>query len=235
MSGQVSLISAASSEYATGLSTPTYKRVTDLLRGDILSGRFSPGARLKIADLSRAYGVSQMPVREALQQLQGENLVDILPNRGASVRTVDERVMINIYDLRCAIESMLVGRTAAIIDGAQIVQLYALEERFEDAISSNDAEETMKANKAFHHALNSIADNPEALAILEKYSDLINGLRRVYGFRPGRGSQMLSEHRELLAALAAHNSDEASRITLEHVRHAKDDLVALLQDKATAV
>ena len=97
-----------SAEAAVELATPTYARVCELLRKDILSGQFPPGARLKIAELSQAYGVSQMPIREALQQLQGEGLLDILPNRGASVRTVDARMVRNIYDLRGAIESMLV-------------------------------------------------------------------------------------------------------------------------------
>lgn len=216
------------------LSTPTYMRVTDLLRKDILAGRWAPGARLKIAELSQAYGVSQMPVREALQQLQGEGLLDLQPNRGASIRTIDERMIINIYDLRAAIESMLVARAANSIAEAQVIQLYAIEARFEEASNRSDTEAAMKANKSFHHLVNSIADNPEALETLEKYSDLISGLRRRYGFRPGRSTQMVQEHRQLLTALSAHNAEAACRITIEHCLHAKEDLVALLRGEGLA-
>jgi len=211
------------------LSTPTYMRVSDLLRKDILAGRWPPGARLKIADLSQAYGVSQMPIREALQQLQGEGLLDIQPNRGASIRTVDERLIINIYDLRGAIESMLVTRAANSITEEQVIQLYAIEARFEHANAQSDTEAALRANKSFHHLVNAIADNPEALEILEKYSDLVSGLRRRFGFRPGRANQMMQEHRQLLSALSTHNAETACQITMEHCRHAKEDLIALLR------
>lgn len=216
------------------LATPTYARVGDRLRKDILSGKFPPGARLKIADLSKAYGVSQMPIREALQQLQGEGLLEILPNRGASVRQIDEHMVINIYDLRGAIESMLVARCAAIITDDQLVQLYEIEARYESAVALHDPEESMEANRALHQLINSVGDNPEAQQTVEKYSDLLSGLRWRYGFRAGRSAQTITEHRELLRALAAHDVVTASQITMEHCRHAKEDLLALLRGEGPA-
>src|SRR3712207_3392027 len=69
-----------------GIADPIYVRVREQLRTDILQGVFAPGERIKIAELSKRYGVSQMPVREALQMLQGEGLVTIAPNKGASIR-----------------------------------------------------------------------------------------------------------------------------------------------------
>lgn len=216
------------------LATPTYTRVGDRLRKEILSGKFPPGTRLKIIDLSQAYGVSQMPVREALQQLQGEGLLEILPNRGASVRRVDERMVVNIYDLRAAIESMLVVRSAATISDAQVVQLYEIEARYENAVALRDPEESMQANRALHQLINSIADNPEAQQTTEKYTDLLSSLRWRYGFRAGRSAQTITEHRELLRALGAHNAVEASQITLEHCRHAKEDLLAMLRGEGPA-
>lgn len=228
------MASYRTAESVVELAMPTYARVGDRLRKDILSGTFPPGARLKIADLSQAYGVSQMPIREALQQLQGEGLLEILPNRGASVRQIDERMVINIYDLRGAIESMLVVRCAATISEAQVVQLYEIEARYENAVALHDPEESMHANRALHQLINAIADNPEAQQTVEKYTDLLSGLRWRYGFRAGRSAQTITEHRELLRALAAHNAVEASQITLEHCRHAKEDLLALLRGEGPA-
>ena len=66
-------------------STPTYLRISDLIRKDIFSGAFLPGQRLKVLDLAGRYATSQMPVREAFHILQGEGLVEVLPNRGAVV------------------------------------------------------------------------------------------------------------------------------------------------------
>ncbi|EAU44744.1 GntR family transcriptional regulator, partial [Salipiger bermudensis] len=61
-------------------------QATRLIREDILSGRIAPGDRLKTAELAKQLGFSTMPLREALRKLEGEGLVAIEPNRGATVR-----------------------------------------------------------------------------------------------------------------------------------------------------
>ena len=86
------------------LSNTIYSRVTDDLRRAIVSGDFESGERLKMVDLIQRFGTSQMPIREALQQLQGEGLITIIPNRGAQVKIIDHDFVSNIYDLRVAIE-----------------------------------------------------------------------------------------------------------------------------------
>ena len=60
-----------------------------LLRDDIISGSLPFGSRLRIDELATRYGVSHMPIREALRELHGEGLVVIEPNRGARVRSID--------------------------------------------------------------------------------------------------------------------------------------------------
>lgn len=91
-------------ENASQLSNTTYSKVREQLRHDILSNYFAPGARLKILDLVKLYNVSQMPIREALQQLQGEGLVVIEQHKGAYVRHIDKKFVSNIYDVRRVIE-----------------------------------------------------------------------------------------------------------------------------------
>ena len=98
------------------LTATIYARVCDALRSAILSGHFTPGQRLKMSDLTTRFRVSPTAIREALQQLQGEGLITIFPHRGASVRSVDKRFVSNIYDLRFAIENMLIRNASKIID-----------------------------------------------------------------------------------------------------------------------
>ena len=65
------------------VASTAYLRVTEMIHRDIVDGRLAPQLRLKVTDLAKRYGVSPSPVREALQQLQAEGLVLLLPNRGA--------------------------------------------------------------------------------------------------------------------------------------------------------
>src|SRR4051812_2768522 len=71
-----------------------YVRVANRLRPDIIPGPWRPDARLKIRELAAHYGVSPAPIRESLQQLQGEGLVVMEPNRGARVRPITEQLII---------------------------------------------------------------------------------------------------------------------------------------------
>ncbi|MEA1911003.1 MAG: GntR family transcriptional regulator [Spirochaetota bacterium] len=83
-------------QITSALSNTIYSRVSDNLRMAIVSGEFDPGERLKMADLITRFGTSQMPIREALQQLQGEGLIKIIPHRGAQVITIDQLFIKNI-------------------------------------------------------------------------------------------------------------------------------------------
>ena len=89
---------------ATEPARTGYSRLRDLIRLDIVAGRLRPGARLKIAELAARYDTSAIPVREALQQLQGEGIVTFIANRGASVRTIDENFIRNIHEICALIE-----------------------------------------------------------------------------------------------------------------------------------
>src|SRR5437764_1195259 len=82
------------------------------IRDDIVAGTLPLGSRITIDALALRYGVSHMPVREALRDLQGEGLVVIEPNRGARVRAIDARFVENIFEIRTALEVMMVRRAA---------------------------------------------------------------------------------------------------------------------------
>jgi len=78
-------------------------RVPDIqqrIRDDILAGELAFGTRITTAELAQRYGVSQMPIREALRELRGEGLVTMEPNRGARVRAIDPDFVGNIFDIR---------------------------------------------------------------------------------------------------------------------------------------
>src|SRR5918993_1575145 len=129
------------------LSATTASRVADELRRRILYGELSPGQRLKIDELASLCDVSHMPVREALRELHGEGVLDVLPHRGAVIRGVDRDFITNVYDVRAAIESMLSARCAQRADAAAIATLRSAADDFE---SASDATARVLANRAFH-------------------------------------------------------------------------------------
>ncbi|MBD0379799.1 GntR family transcriptional regulator [Paenibacillus sedimenti] len=209
----------------TGMNDTTYARVRDRIREDILTGVFAPGVRLVVAELVQRYGVSQMPIREALQQLQGEGLVSLLPQKGASVRKLDEHFISNMYDVRMAIETMLVRRSIEYMTESQICVLEQIQNDYEIAVESDKMSEALHLNEKFHSIINVTAHNPEAVKIIDQHWGLIDSLRSKFGFSNKRVKEIISDHRQIIEALKQRDVQLAATVTEKHVKEAKDDLI----------
>jgi DNA-binding GntR family transcriptional regulator len=207
----------------------TYQRVRDRIRRDIVAGRIAPGARLKIADLALLYGLSQMPVREALQQLQGEGLVTLAPNRGASVRHMDAQFIRNLFDIREALEGFLTHQAAAHATPALIGRLRAIQHRYDELVIADDRLALEPLNRAFHEAILGVTGNVEAIRLLDQHTAIIAVLRSRHGYAPGRLATIQQEHWALIEALEHGDATAAQAIHARHVRHAGDDMLAMMQ------
>ncbi len=207
------------------LGDPVYARVRERLRQEILSGVFEAGVRLKIAELSHRYAVSQMPIREALQQLQGEGLIVIEPNKGAMVRRVDERLICNMYDIRIAIDAVLVRLSVSRFSQADLEVLQTIQYDFEAAARENQIDQCLIHNQRFHRVIYQVSDNPVAWEIVERHWGLIDSLRRKYKFGHARIPGILREHRELIAVLEKRDADAAVRVIQQHCEKSKLDLL----------
>ena len=205
---------------------PAYAWVCQQLRQDILAGTFAWGARLKIAQLAQRYGVSQMPIREALQRLQGEGLVTIQPNCGACVRRVDDKFVADIYDLRGALGELLISRAIPRITSDDIRALEIIIDTHQQAERRGELSASLEYNKQFHRVIYRVADNPDATEILERYWELIDALRRQFGFAPGFLAKIISGHRRLLAAISQGDIDAALRLARENCEQSMHDLIA---------
>jgi len=204
---------------------PAYARVCQRLRQDILAGVFPWGGRLKIAELVGRYGVSQMPIREALQKLQGEGLVTIQPNCGACVRKIDEKFIADIYDLRGAIDAMLIRRAAARLTETDRRALEIILDTHQQAERRGEFAASLEYNKQFHRVIYRVADNPDATEVIERYWDLIDALRRQYEFSPGFMSGVVAGHREQLEAISRRDADTAVRLAGESCERSRNDLI----------
>ena len=89
------------------VGVPAYEQVTDILRDKIISGAISSNTRLTILDVAKKFGVSQMPVREAFQCLQGEGLLKVVAHKGAYVLALDTTRVRSFYLIRSVVEGLL--------------------------------------------------------------------------------------------------------------------------------
>jgi DNA-binding GntR family transcriptional regulator len=220
----------AQSDYT--VSVPTYAALRDQLRAEILSGRIPDGTRLTTASLVKRFGFSQMPIREALQALQGEGLVEILPHRGACVVSLNATRVRNIYDLRAALEVLLIRLSLPNLTNAAMKKLSQIHSEFKDAVAKEDIDLLFSVNSDFHDMIYRHADNDDALLIYRRYARLLGGLRGKYAYSKLRLKQMIHEHEDILHALRAQDEERLERVARLHVEGAKVDLLERMAAKS---
>ena len=212
------------------LSATTASRVAVDLRHRILAGELRPGQRLKLDELAAQCDVSHMPVREALRELEGEGVLEVVPHRGATIRGVDERFVGNFYDVRAALEGMLSGRCAERIGADGLAELEHAAGDVAASVARDDAAGVVAANRRFHDVINAAADNPEALRMLARGRVLADALRLRFGYGAGRAKAIVAEHAALVRAMRKRDPARAAEIARRHCMRARDDLLARLKE-----
>ena len=201
--------------------SPAYVRVADRLREDILSGTWAMGKHVPMSHLTSRYGVSGMPIRDALNQLVGEGLVQIQANKGFVISDVDEQFLHNIYDIRSVVIPMLAAKAAKRIDNSTLEEVEELGRQFAEAARSGRTADALKLNRIFHRTIYKAAENPMALEILQGRVSLIFALRLKQGYRDERVETIIAEHDAIISALHARDPEWCESATRVHVLSGK--------------
>lgn len=190
------------------------------LLSDLTAGEFEPGARISEAELSRVYGVSRSPIREAVVRLEAEGLLS-RSGMVISVRARSEAEIIDIYRVRVHLEAEIAADAARRRDELDIVRLRAAVEA-EAAIDSTDPTAVVDANRRFHAALAGASRNLTLVELQGRLTAQIATLPATTLLAPGRWARAHAEHDEIAEAVAAQDAETASRVACTHMQEAKD-------------
>ncbi len=199
--------------------------IDQAIRDDIVSGKLGFGARLRIDEMAGRYGVSHMPVREALRVLHGEGLVVIEPNRGARVLTVHPGFIQDLFDMRIALETMLARRAAERRSNDHLRRLRRAEEELEALIEAGEFGVVAEANRRFHTVINDAAGNPGALVIVDRHWLLLSALLRRYGYGENRFPRVIDDHRHIIHSITRRDAAAAAALMGAHIEKAKNNLL----------
>ena len=151
--------------------------VFNALRESILHGELKPGERLIEVSLAKQLGVSRTPVREAIQKLEQEGLVDLFPRRGAMVASISEKSVHDVLEVRKALERLAADLAVERILPREKILLRQAEREFAACIGSRDLGRIVRKDEEFHDVIYAAAKN-------QKLQFLINHLReQMYRYR----------------------------------------------------
>jgi DNA-binding GntR family transcriptional regulator len=191
----------------------------------ILSGSLKGGDRLNEHQLAVRFNVSRGPIREACRALAEKGLLELIPNRGVSIRRVSRRQAEELYDVRAALFALAVRLLAAKITDAQIAGLDEVLLAMDEAADRRALEDYYPLNLKFHGMLLDFAANDR---LLEDYNGLVKELHlfRARGLLHGGGLAVSNvEHREIFEALRARDALAASEAAFRHVQNGKRRMI----------
>jgi DNA-binding GntR family transcriptional regulator len=198
---------------------PLRDRVYEALLELITTRALRPGQHLVESELAGHLGVSRQPVREALQRLNTEGWVDLRPAQGAFVHEPTEEEADQLLTVRTLLEAEAARLAAANAGKPGIERLEALCAEGEALVAADDVDGAVEANARFHAAVMDLAGN----AVLAELAAQVDRRVRWY-YTPiarQRGAQSWTEHRALIAAIAARDEAGATRLMREHTEHTR--------------
>lgn len=205
-------------------------QVYDSLREALTAGRFAPGQKLTLRFVAGALGVSLTPVREALRRLVAEGAFEMQPNRSVRVPLMTRAKILELRDIRMAVEGLAAEKAAAHANRRQIAQLRQIALEIATARSRGDHATDRQKIREFHFALYGIADQPTLLRIIEglwlQTGPYMNLLFPAFISRP-HGPQTRAR---IIRALQAHDAVAARREIESDVRHALSYVADLADD-----
>jgi DNA-binding GntR family transcriptional regulator len=205
--------------------------IADALREAIARGDFADGEELNQVALARHFGVSRVPVREALRQLQAEGLISAKAHMRAVVTALTVDRVAEVLDLRIRVETYLLGRAAARIGEAELADLRALCDEMERI---DDHQQWLGLNTTFHTRLYAHSGAELALDLSRQLTARVQRYLHV-GHADGvrRNAEANAEHRRILDALADGDAERACAELEAHVGRTRARIVELLEERQT--
>ncbi|MCT9930980.1 GntR family transcriptional regulator [Planotetraspora sp. A-T 1434] len=190
------------------------------LREEILSGALQPGERLVEEQLTRRFGISRAPLREALRLLDEQGLVEHLPRRGARVAQLSERDVDELFALRDVLERYAVGEALPVADPSRLADLETALAAMAAAAEAGDLREENDAHCRFHLAMVGLAGSRQ---LLLAYQPVIRKLQLYMAANLRRETEHLGDpadgvrrHRRLFEAVATGGPETALQVLATH-------------------
>jgi len=209
---------------------PRSEGLVDALREAILTGRYAPGTRLVQEELADAFGMSRIPLREALRRLEGEGLVVISPNRGAIVRPLAPKDIVDLYELRLALESLALRRAAERYADlrASTKQRHA---QARQAIAARNLTALFRLDRDFHADIAAASDNPHLVAALGAQWSQIMRVMHAYFQAGDYPVDTWDDHEAIADAVALGDAELAVERMSAHLTGSRDRILATLRAK----
>ena len=216
----------------TGRRVTAQDAVLASLRSDILTGSLGPGDQIVQEALAEKYGVSRVPLREALKTLESEGQVVYHPHRGYFVAELSVADLLEVYRLRTILEAEAIRHAVPTLSDDDVSAIADLQDQVDDAASAGDVIAMTSANRRFHFAVFDASGLPRLSRLLRQLWEATDAYRALYYSSADNRARVADEHAVMLEALRARDAERLIVLHDEHREHSVRAVRALLEAHA---
>jgi len=199
------------------------------LRRIILEGQISPGKKVNEGELAKALGISRTPIREAINRLEKEGLVEIFPQRGAFVIQFTEKDVYELFLIRENLEGLATRLAAEKMTPSSLAKLEACLEGFKEPFQEKDIQRYSREDLKFHQTIVLLSDARRLVKLVSLLLDHIRMFRLTSRGVPDRMKASLADHRRIIEAMRQKNPEEAERRMRQHLQRVRDGVMENIQ------
>lgn len=205
--------------------------VVEHLRNFITEGVLTPGKKLNERELCDTLGISRTPLREALKVLAMEGLIEINPNRGASVARMSEQEIRETFELMSGIEAFAGELACERITAQELDEIKALHNAMVVSKNQNDLPGYYHRNRSIHDLINLAARNSALRQVYLSLNRRIHSLRFLSNQQAPKWERALHDHEEMIVALEARDGKRLSHILRHHLLEKRDAIMLMVRDE----
>lgn len=206
--------------------------VVEHLRNFITEGVLAPGKKLNERELCETLGISRTPLREALKVLAVEGLIEINPNRGATVARMSELEIRETFELMSGIEAFAGELACDRITAEELDEIKALHYAMVVSKNQNDLPGYYQRNRAIHDLINQAARNSALRQVYLSLNRRIHALRFLSNQQAPKWERALHDHEEMIEALETRDGKRLSSILRHHLLEKRDAIMLMVRDES---
>ena len=204
------------------------EQVCEFLTSDIINGKLKPGDSLKEETLINEFRISRSPIREALRILAGKGLVTIVPRKGAHVRRITEKDILDIFPVRSMLEGFAANLAAQRMTEREITRLSVAIEQMEKSAEEKDFTSFMKGHYEFHRTYIEASDNEILKEILENLLNKALWLHFSFRYLHKNYSFSVRKHKEILRCFIRRDKDRVDGLVRQHIGAGMQGFLSLI-------
>jgi len=205
-------------------------RIYEQLKQLAVNYKFRPGEPLNEVDLAASFGVSRTPLREVLNRLVAEGLLDFVPRKGFSCKPLDTKRVFDLYEVRCGLEMMSAKLATERASDDEIEALVQFWKTATEKFCTLTPVDCARCDETFHERLAELSQNSELLHMLQNVNARAHYLRLISMEQETYRQSTCAEHQRILQAMQDRNVDAAVNAMAAHVNLRQEQLVAVIKE-----